>query len=58
MIADGKGVQRLTNNSAEDRIPVWSPDGSKIILIIYQDDNFEVYVMNADGSKAHRLTNN
>ena len=49
---------RLTNNSEDDGRPFWSPDGKMIAFESYQDGNWEVYVMNADGSGQTRLTNN
>ena len=38
--------------------PVWSPDGERIAFVSSRDDNFEIYVMNADGSEPANLTNN
>ena len=35
-----------------------SPDGSKIAFQSYHDDNWEIYIMNADGTEQQRLTNN
>jgi Tol biopolymer transport system component/serine/threonine protein kinase len=49
---------RVTNNSAEDTNPVWSPDGSRVAFLSNRDGNLEIYVMNADGSGQTRLTNN
>src|SRR5205085_10953597 len=34
-----------------------SPDGCRIAFVTSQDDNREIYVMNADGSAPTRLTN-
>ena len=63
--ADGTGITRLTNGPWGDQEPAWSPDGSLIAFQSTRDatapaDNadFEVYVMNADGSSPRRLTNN
>ena len=56
--ADGSGVRRLTNNSADDWHPAWSPDGARIAFVSDRDGNDEIYVMNADGSGVRRLTNN
>ncbi len=53
---DGSGQMRLTHNEADDYNPEWSPDGRKIAFNSDRDDEIYVYVMNADGSQAHRLT--
>ncbi len=58
MNADGSSQIKLTNNSAHDEHPSWSPDGSKIAFTSKRDGNYEVYVMNADGSGQTRLTTN
>ena len=55
--ADGSETQ-LTNNTADDATPSWSPDSRKIAFISDRDGNFEIYVMNADGTGQRRLTNN
>jgi len=57
MDANGSNQTSLTNNSADDAIPAWSPDGTKIAFNSNRDDNFEIYVMYANGSNQIRLTN-
>jgi Tol biopolymer transport system component len=59
MNADGSGQTRLTNTSAFETVPVWSPDGAKIAYT--RDDgtfNLEIYAVNADGSAQTDLSNN
>ena len=52
-------VMRLTNNSAHDREPAWSPDTTKIAFASGRAADQEIYVMNADGSGSPmQLTNN
>jgi ribosomal protein L13 len=58
MDADGSNQTRLTDNSAIDVSPVWSPDGTRITFMSYRDGNSEIYVMDADGSNQTRLTDN
>ena len=58
MSADGSGVTQLTDNSASDALPIWSPDGRWIAFISNRDGDYEIYVMNANGSGATQLTDN
>ena len=50
-------VTRLTNNSTYDGTPAWSPDGAKIAFTSKRTGRYQVWVMNADGSNQHALTN-
>ena len=54
--ASGTSPLRLTNNTAHDGDPVWSPDGKKIA---FRSDRHEsaIYTMNADGTNPTRITN-
>lgn len=58
MNADGSGQTNLTNTTALDSHPSWSPDGTRIAFNSDRDGNFQVYVMNADGSGQTNLTSN
>ena len=54
------GVLRLTYNTGEvwDVHPAWSPDGGRIVFARYDTHDYEIMVMNADGSNVVQLTNN
>lgn len=59
MNADGTGQKRLTNNTADDRRPSFSPDGSRIVFDSTRenaDGSRDVWVMCADGTGALRVT--
>jgi Tol biopolymer transport system component len=57
MNPDGTDQIRLTNNSANDGHPSWSPDGKKIAFNSTRvGGDEEIFVMNADGSNQIRLT--
>jgi len=68
MNADGSNISRLTNHSSGDGTPKWSPDGSQIIFTTSRNDNdpvgckmtcnYEIYIVNIDGTGLTRLTNN
>lgn len=55
MKADGSEVRQLTDAQGFDENPAWSPDDSQIVFQTNRDGNFEIYVMNADGSDTHPL---
>jgi tetratricopeptide (TPR) repeat protein len=52
---DGSGVRRLTNNAANDGLPVWSPDGRSIGFVSDQGGAWSVWVMSSDGSNRRKL---
>jgi Tol biopolymer transport system component len=47
---------QLTQNKNPDWQPAWSPDGTRIAFSSYLDDNWEIYVIDADGTNLVRLT--
>ena len=55
-IMGANGPVRLTNNTARDRYPVLSPDGTKIAFYSDRDGTGAVWVMDADGTDALKLT--
>lgn len=59
MNADGSNTIRLSNHSAWDNAPSWSPDGTRIAFHSARNrknDTMAIYVMNADGSNTMQLT--
>jgi Tol biopolymer transport system component len=58
--ADGRGQPvRLTNNQEEERAPMWSPDGQRLVFVARRGGpDFELCVMNADGTGLQQLTDN
>ncbi|WP_298815282.1 TolB family protein [Chloroflexus sp.] len=51
-------IRNLTNHSGSDRFARVSPDGRTIAFASDRNGNWEIYVMNVDGSNLRQLTNN
>jgi len=58
MNGDGSGLINLTNDSSDDDLPAWSPDGTRIAFCTTRDGSYEIYSMNADGSGPTNLSRN
>ncbi len=63
MDADGTNIQRLTHDYEHSTRPAWSPDGERIAFMSNRDGGrpdidaeYEIYVMDADGTNIQRLT--
>jgi Tol biopolymer transport system component len=61
MNADGSGAARLSD--VEGEYPTWSPDGARIAFASYVggstpfgDPDYDIYVMNSDGSDQRNIT--
>jgi TolB protein len=55
MDSNGTSITRLTNNSANDGLPTWSPDGQTIAFASDRDGTWGVWAMNPDGSNQRKL---
>jgi Tol biopolymer transport system component len=50
-------LRRLTTNPAQDRDPVWSPDGSQIAFASSRDNRiFEIFVMDMTTGQIRQIT--
>jgi len=67
MNVDGTGIIRLTQSIGGSQMPTWSKDGKQIAFVSTRDgvnppalnpNDFEIYVINADGTNIQRLTHN
>ena len=53
---DSNNLLRLTDNSAIDEQPAWSPDGRKIAFQSDVSGDIEIHLMDADGGNIEQLT--
>jgi len=49
-------ITKLTDNAWDDEYPVWSPDGTKIAFMSNPKGNYDIYIMNSDGSDVTQMT--
>jgi Tol biopolymer transport system component len=49
-------LRRLTNDPADDGGPAWSPTGDRLAFHSNRSGNYDLYLMDADGSNLRRLT--
>jgi Tol biopolymer transport system component len=55
--ADGSGTSlNLTNSPEKDSQSVWSPDSQQIAWLSGREDDWNIFIMNADGSDPRQLT--
>jgi Tol biopolymer transport system component len=52
MNADGSGRRQVTNTTAAEQEPAWSPDGTRLVYA----SNSELWTINVDGTRRRQLT--
>jgi LysM repeat protein len=52
---DGSGLKRLTDNSAQDGLPTWSPDGQSIAFVSDRSGAWAIWAMDANGNNQRKL---
>jgi Tol biopolymer transport system component len=55
-LGSGGEVHNLSQHKDPDWQPAWSPDGSRVAFSSHREDNWELYVVNVDGTGLKRLT--
>lgn len=51
-------IRQLTRGDFNNAFPCFSPDNNRIVFQSDRDSNWEIYLMDADGTQEVRLTNN
>ena len=47
----------VANYQGSNSAPGWAPDGKQLAAVLTRDGTSQIYLMNADGSNLHKLTN-
>ena len=53
---DGSNQVNLTQNSADDNIPFFSPDGLWIGFVSDRDGDYDLWIMDVNGDNLRKLT--
>jgi len=53
---NGTGLRRVTGDSALDRVPRWSPDGTRLAYFSNRSGALQLWAIGADGSGDEQLT--
>ncbi|HEX6863061.1 MAG TPA: hypothetical protein VF414_09620, partial [Thermoanaerobaculia bacterium] len=54
--ADGSSLRQLTNDLHKDRLPRWSPDGSRIAFYSNRSGRWEIWTVRPDGGDLRQIT--
>ena len=53
---DGSDLRRLTTNDANDKQPIYSPNGERIAFVSNRNGSNQIYVMDRDGTDVRQVT--
>ena len=53
---DGSGLRKITDDTAKDRAPRWSPDGTRIAFYSDRSGRYEIWTIDAEGSELQQAT--
>jgi TolB protein len=53
---DGSNPKRMTFAGRYNSTPSWSPDGKKLAFSGWENDHFDIFTMDADGTNMVRIT--
>ncbi|MDE6144054.1 MAG: peptidase S41, partial [Muribaculaceae bacterium] len=56
--ASGGEATQITSNSAYDGMPVWTPDGKRIVFMSSREGSDDIFITSAKGGTPRRLTTN
>jgi TolB protein len=53
---DGTGIRNITNDSAIEEFPQWSPDGRFLAFISFRDGRRDIFLMNDETGEVEKVT--
>ena len=56
MDANGGNQVNLTQHADDDQSPSWSPDNTRIAFSSNRDDDYDIFIMDADGTDVMNCT--
>ncbi len=56
--AGGGRATQITSNSEYDGMPVWTPDGKRIVFMSTREGSDDIFITSSEGGKPRRLTTN